>query len=221
MASPSSPSSPSSSIPSLEDLRNLPGRILSSTNNTLKNLRGNIPTASSAVDTEAAQQAGLDAASMTDGLGFAMDSSPVTVVTRKDNQVIIYRTFDEPESSVVSLVKIHYRFTVDWARNNIKKLIIGALAVSVAVIVGTIGVNSIIAYRQKRRRVRVVRAKDASKREVVVVTNVVTLEGSSLALSLDHDGFIVFVGVSNQQKADEVRDWGCSDIHPIIMDDTK
>ncbi|KAF9164944.1 hypothetical protein DFQ26_000826 [Actinomortierella ambigua] len=56
---------------------------------------------------------------------------------------------------------------------------------------------------------------------VVVITSVATLEGVTLALALEQQGFIVFVGVPDRVKADEVNAWGRHDIHPLVLDPSK
>ncbi|KAF8941263.1 hypothetical protein BGZ58_000548 [Dissophora ornata] len=52
-----------------------------------------------------------------------------------------------------------------------------------------------------------------------VVTNVATIEGYTLSLDLHARGFIVFVAVQDQAKADEVHSWGKAHIHPVIVPD--
>ncbi|KAF8929540.1 hypothetical protein EDD21DRAFT_225695 [Dissophora ornata] len=216
-APPSMPpsSSPSStSIPSTEDLRNLASRILASMNECLKNMRENnpaieLPSVSSpsssdaSVVAEAVQNAGASATSMASGSSFAEESSSVNLmIANNENKAI----------------KLHW---FDWAKNNKKTIAIGVLALGVAVIVGTVAVNTVNAYLQKMRRLRVLKAKDGAKREVVVIINVATLEGAALAISLEYEGFIVFVGVPNQVRAEEVKNWGHTDIHAIVIDSNK
>ncbi|KAF9905766.1 hypothetical protein EC991_001304 [Linnemannia zychae] len=248
---PASSSSSSSSIPSVEDMRNLTSRILASTNDALKNLRENIPSielpaslsssssssssssnpstssASVSYGSDAAHEAGLATAAMTDGLGLASDTNPVMIMTASNNQppILVYRSFGRSDrdnsASVTELIKLHYYLTVEWVKENPMSVAMGAVALGAALIVGTMAINTVQAHRQKQRRLRVLRGKDNAKREVVVVTNVSTLEGASLALSLDQEGFIVFVGVPNQESADEVEQWGRSDIRPVIVDAAK
>ena len=248
---PNSQSSSSSSIPSVEDMRNLTSRILASTNDALKNLRENIPaielpaslsssssstsssnsssTSISAVSlgSDAAHEAGMAAAAMTDGLGLTSDTSPVMVMTSSNDQppMLVYRSFGASDrdnsASVTELIKLHYYLSVEWVKENPMQVAIGAVALGAALAVGTMAVNSIQAHRQKQRRLRVLRGKGDAKREVVVVTNVSTLEGASLALSLDQEGFVVFVGVPNQTRVDEVEQWGRADIRPVIVDAAK
>ncbi|KAF9274335.1 hypothetical protein BGZ68_000767 [Mortierella alpina] len=228
------PPPPSSTIPSVEDMRNLSSRILASTGEKLKHLRENIPTielpsslsstsASSAamVGDAAAQEAGVAAAAMTDGLGFATDTSPVMVMTTADSQVLVYRPFDKNKASVADLIRIHYFLTVDWFKDNAKTVVVGAVVLGITAVVGTIAVNTLRAHRQKMRRLRVLKSQEGNKREIVVITNVATLEGSTLALSLEQEGFILFVGVPNQAKVDDITQWGRPDIHPVIVDMTK
>lgn len=231
---PPPPPPPSSTIPSVEDMRNLTSRILASTGEKLKHLRENIPaielpsslsstSASSAamVGDAAAQEAGVAAAAMTDGLGFATDTSPVTVMTTADSQVLVYRPFDKNKASVADLIRIHYFLTVDWFKDNAKTVVVGAVVLGITAVVGTVAVNTLRAHRQKLRRLRVLKSQEGNKREIVVITNVATLEGSTLALSLEQEGFILFVGVPNQAKVDDITQWGRPDIHPVIVDITK
>ncbi|KAF9133083.1 hypothetical protein BGW39_010615 [Mortierella sp. 14UC] len=251
-ASSSSSSSSSSSIPSVEDMRNLTSRILASTNDALKNLRENIPaielpaslsssssssssssnstsTSSAAVSygSDAAHEAGMAAAAMTDGLGLASDTNPVMLMTASKDQppILLYRSFGRSDrdnnASVTELIKLHYYLTVEWVKENPMSVAMGAVALGAALLVGTMAINTVQARRQKQRRLRVLRGKDNAKREVVVVTNVSTLEGASLALSLDQEGFVVFVGVPDQERAYEVEQWNRSDIHPVIVDAAK
>ncbi|KAF9149424.1 hypothetical protein BG015_008785 [Linnemannia schmuckeri] len=245
------PQSSSPSIPSIEDMRNLTSRILASTNDALKNLRENIPaielpaslsssssssssssdssstTSAVSLGSDATHEAGMAAASMTDGLGLASDSNPVMVLTSSNDQpsILVYRSFGNSDrdnsASVTELIKLHYYLSIEWVKENPMQVAMGAVALGAALVVGTMAINSIQAHRQKQRRLRVLRGKGDAKREVVVVTNVSTLEGASLALSLDQEGFVVFVGVSNQARADEVEQWGRTDIRPVIVDATK
>ncbi|KAI8360202.1 hypothetical protein B0O80DRAFT_196872 [Mortierella sp. GBAus27b] len=103
---------------------------------------------------------------------------------------------------------------------SIKSVVVGTLVTGIALIAGTAAFNYISRHRLRQRGHRVIRAKGGSRREVVVITNVETLEGSSLALSLYIDGFIVFVSVPSKHRADEVKEWGCPDIHAVIVDNT-
>ncbi|KAG0258640.1 hypothetical protein BG011_003166 [Mortierella polycephala] len=136
-----------------------------------------------------------------------------------DNQVLVYKPFgSDSETSVNDLIKIHYQLSVDWVKDNAKTVAVGVIALSVAMVVGTVAVNTIRAHRQKMRRLRVLKSREGAKREVVVLTSVATLEGASLALSLNQEGFIVFVGVPSQADAEQ---WGRADIHPAIVDTTK
>ncbi|KAF9946877.1 hypothetical protein BGZ72_011060 [Mortierella alpina] len=228
------PPPPSSSIPSVEDMRNLTSRILASTGEKLKHLRENIPAielpaslssssspSSAAVGDTAAQEAGAAAAAVKEGLGFAADTSPVTVMTTADSQVLVFRPFDKNKTSVADLIKFHYFLTLDWFKDNAKTVAVGAVVLGITAVVGTVAVNSLRAHRQKMRRLRVLKSQEGSKREIVVITNVATLEGSILALSLEQEGFIVFVGVPNQAKVDDITQWGRSDIHPVIVDMAK
>ncbi|KAF9350954.1 hypothetical protein BGX26_010921 [Mortierella sp. AD094] len=228
-------SSRSSSIPSVEDMRNITNRILASTNDALKNIRENIPTIELPVSFSTSttnslspgeiQEAATSAASMTDGLGLATDSGPMVVTTTNNEKMFVFRSSTDngksPNIPVADLIRIHYQLSTDWVKNNTKTTALGILALGVAVVVGTVAINSVKSYRQKQRRLRVLKAKDGTKREVVVITNVATLEGTVLALSLDQEGFVVFVGVPNQLRADEVEQWGRKDIYPIIVDAKK
>ncbi|KAG0291073.1 hypothetical protein BGZ96_005539 [Linnemannia gamsii] len=248
---PTSQSSSSSSIPSVEDMRNLTSRILASTNDALKNLRENIPaielpaslssstssssssnassstTASVSLGSDATHETGMAAAAMTDGPGLVSDTNPVMVMTSSHDQppILVYRSFGNSDrdnsASVTELIKLHYYLSVEWAKENPMQVAMGAAALAAALVVGTMAVNSIQAHRQKQRRLRVLRGKGDAKREVIVVTNVATLEGASLALSLVQEGFVVFVGVPNQAQADEVEQWGQTDIRPVVVDAAK
>ncbi|KAG0053669.1 hypothetical protein BGZ83_000664 [Gryganskiella cystojenkinii] len=246
-----------SSLPSAEDLRNLTSRILASTNDALKNLRENMPSlelpaglssssssssttgsvdatsSATSLGMESAQEAvAVNAANMTDGLGFSTDPTP-SLAVGQDRQITVYRSFADRnttssssssngETSVTDLIKIHYQLSVDWVKNNALTVTLGVVAVGTVLIVGTVAVRSVQAHRQEKRRQRVLRGKDGVvKREVVVITNLGTLEGTVLALSLDEQGFIVFGGVANKTKAAEVDQWGHKDIHPVVVDMTK
>ncbi|KAG0374821.1 hypothetical protein BGX24_009887 [Mortierella sp. AD032] len=243
----SSSSSLSSSIPSVEDMRNLTSRILASTNDALKNLRENIPaielpaslsssssnsstssTSAASYGSDAAHEAGISAGAMTDGLGLTSDTNPVMVMTASHDQppILVYRSFGrssdkDNSASVTELIKFHYYLTVEWVKENPMSAAMGAVALGAALVVGTMAINTVQVHRQKQRRLRVLKGKDNTKREVIVVTNVATLEGASLALSLDQEGFVVFVGVPNQERADEVEQWSRSDIRPVIVDAAK
>ncbi|KAF9093426.1 Protein unc-50 [Mortierella sp. AM989] len=237
-STPPSTSSTASPIPSVEDMRNITSRILASTDDALKIIRENIPTIElptsfsanstpiSSVNLEEVEAAAASAASMTDGLGFATDLGPVVIAAMDDEKVFVFRSFGSngkpsSEVSVADLIKIHYQLSVDWVKGNTKTFTLGILAFGAAVVVGTVAISFIRSYCQNQRRLRVLKAKDGAKREIVVITNVATLEGTVLALSLDQAGFIVFVGVPNQQRADEVVEWGRTDIHPVIVDTKK
>ncbi|KAK3843340.1 MAG: hypothetical protein J3R72DRAFT_116708 [Linnemannia gamsii] len=242
----SSSSSLSSSIPSVEDMRNLTSRILASTNDALKNLRENIPaielpaslssssnsstssTSAASYGSDAAHEAGMAAGAMTDGLGLTSDTNPVMVMTASHDQppILVYRSFGrssdkDNSASVTELIKFHYYLTVEWVKENPMSVAMGAVALGAALVVGTMAINIVQVHRKKQRRLRVLKGKDNTKREVIVVTNVATLEGASLALSLDQEGFVVFVGVPNQERADEVEQWSRSDIRPVIVDAAK
>ncbi|KAF9189762.1 hypothetical protein BGZ51_009304 [Haplosporangium sp. Z 767] len=222
--------SPSSSVPSVEDIRNLPSRILAVANDGLKNLRENIPaglssgsstsTSSTSSGASGAEEANAAAAAVTEGLGFTTDSEPLVVMRTADNQVLVYKPFgNDSETSVTDLIKIHFQLSMDWVKDNAKTVAVGVFALGVAVVVGTVAVNTVRAHRQKMRRLRVLKSREGAKREVVVLTNVATLESAALAMSLDKEGFIVFVGVSSQGEADR---WSRrADIHPVIVDTTK
>lgn len=170
----------------------------------------------------------MAAAAMTDGLGLTSDTTnPVMVMTSSNDHppILVYRSFGASDrdnsASVKELIKLHYDLSVEWVKENPMQVAMGAVALGAALVVGTMAVNGIQAHRQKQRRLRVLRGKGDAKREVVVVTNVSTLEGASLALSLNQEGFVVFVGVPNQTRADEVEQWGEADIRPVIVDAAK
>ncbi|KAF9175604.1 hypothetical protein BGX21_003204 [Mortierella sp. AD011] len=233
MTSPDPPKS--SSIPSVEDMRNITSRILASTNDALKNIRENIstielPSFSTSTTTktpssEEIQEVAASTESATDVLGLATGLGPMVVTTTNNEKMFVFRSSTDngksPKISVADLIKIHYNLSVDWVKNNTKTTALGILALGVAVVMGTVAINSAKSYRQKQRRLRVLKAKDGTKREAVVITNVETLEGAALALSLNQEGFVVFVGVPNQLRADEVEKWGRKDIYPVIVDAEK
>ncbi|KAF9545943.1 hypothetical protein EC957_010328 [Mortierella hygrophila] len=244
---PTPQSSSLSSIPSVEDMRNLTSRILASTNDALKNLRENIPaielpaslssassttssnssSTSASAGSDAAHEAGMAAAAMTDRPGLASGTNPVVVMTSSNDQppILVYRSFGASDrdnsASVKELIQLHYYLSVEWVKENPMQAAMGAVALGAALVAGTMAVNGIQAHRQKRRQLRVLRGKGNAKREVVVVTNVSTLEGASLALSLDQEGFVVFVGVPSQAGLDEVEQWGRADIRPVVVDEAK
>ncbi|KAG0360710.1 hypothetical protein BG005_010070 [Podila minutissima] len=228
---PPPPPSSTSSIPSVDDLRDMTSRILASTNDAVKNLRENIPTielpslfpSSSSTSPSSASSSSIadEGTSSIDNLGGSLTSSPVVVIT-DDHQLLVYGSYaDNSGDSVTDLIRIHYQLSVNWVRKNAVMVAVGVVALGIAVTVGTVAVRASRAHRQKVRKARVLRGKDGAKREVVVVTNVSTLEGVALALSLEQQGFLVFVGVPSQAKADEVEQWRRSDIHPVIVDSDK
>ncbi|KFH64347.1 hypothetical protein MVEG_10172 [Podila verticillata NRRL 6337] len=232
---PPPPPSSTSSIPSVDDLRDMTSRILASTNDAVKNLRENIPalelpslfpSSSSAQSPSSTSTfssiADEGSSGSIDGLsGPLSDSTPVLVVTN-DHQLLVFGSFaGNSGDSVTDLIRIHYQLSVNWVRKNAVMVGLGVVALGVAVTVGTIAVHANRAHRRKVRKARVLRGKDGAKREVVVVTNVSTLEGVALALSLEQQGFIVFVGVPSQAKADEVDQWRRIDIHPVVVDAIK
>ncbi|KAG0314609.1 hypothetical protein BGZ99_007964 [Dissophora globulifera] len=234
-----------SSIPTIEDLHNLTSRILAATNGAIKNLSENIPaielpnilSSSSGSDISAAAASSANAAhevlatasntaaSVRDKLGLSADSSPLKAMVAQDhNQVLVFRPHADKgssSSSITDLIKLHYQLSADWVKDNTTTIALGALALGAAVVVGTVAVNAASAHRHKMRRQRVVKTKNGGKREVVVITNIATLEGAAIALSLDQEGFVVFVGVPNQLRADEVKKWAHIDIHPIVVDCSK
>ncbi|KAF9320463.1 hypothetical protein BG003_006060 [Podila horticola] len=227
---PPPPPSSTSSIPSVDDLRDMTSRILASTNDAVKNLRENIPTielpslfpASSSTSPSSSSSSSMadEGSSSIDNLG-SLTSSPVVVMT-DDHQLLVYSSFaDNSGDSVTDLIRIHYQLSIKWVRKNAVMVAVGVVALGVAMTVGTVAVRASRAHRQRVRKARVLRGKDGAKREVVVVTNVSTLEGVALALSLEQQGFIVFVGVPSQAKADEVEQWQRTDIHPVIVDAAK
>ncbi|KAF9306063.1 hypothetical protein BGZ74_007776 [Mortierella antarctica] len=228
---PPPPPSSTSSIPSVDDLRDMTSRILASTNDAVKNLRENIPTielpslfpSSSSTSPSSASSSSIadEGTSSIDNLGGSLTSSPVVVIT-DDHQLLVYGSYaDNSGDSVTDLIRIHYQLSVNWVRKNAVMVAVGVVALGIAVTVGTVAIRASRAHRQKVRKARVLRGKDGAKREVVVVTNVSTLEGVALALSLEQQGFLVFVGVPSQAKADEVEQWRRSDIHPVIVDSDK
>ncbi|KAG0276829.1 hypothetical protein BGZ95_006980 [Linnemannia exigua] len=191
-------------------------------------------TSAASYDSDAAYEAGMAAGALTDGLGLTSEGlrltsdTPVMVMTATKDQtpILVYRSFGrssdkDNSASVTELIKLHYHLTVEWVKENPMSAAMGAVALGAALVVGTMAINTAHAYRQKQRRLRVLRGKDNAKREVIVVTNVATLEGASLALSLDQEGFVVFVGVPNQERAGEVEQWSRSDIRPVIVDAAK
>ncbi|GJJ77816.1 hypothetical protein EMPS_10175 [Entomortierella parvispora] len=241
-----SSSSSSASLPSVDDMRNLTNRILAATNDALKNLRENMPSLelptvlstssptssdtpfSEGLDTASAAQemTAVNAANMTDGLGFSTDPTPTLVQAGADQPLLVYRSFGDRsqgrEASVTDLIKIHYQLSVDWVKNNAMTVTLAAVGLGTVLIVGTVAVRAVQAHRREKRRLRVLRGQDGRvKREVVVITHLGTLEGASLALSLEYDGFIVFGGVADEAKVAEIEQWGRADIHAVVVDETK
>ncbi|KAF9386818.1 hypothetical protein CPB97_003300 [Podila verticillata] len=201
---PPPPPSSTSSIPSVDDLRDMTSRILASTNDAVKNLRENIPA--------------LELPSLFPSSSSAQSPSSTSTFSS---------IADEGSSGSIDGLggplteSTPMLLSVNWVRKNAVMVGLGVVALGVAVTVGTIAVRANRAHRRKVRKARVLRGKDGAKREVVVVTNVSTLEGVALALSLEQQGFIVFVGVPSQAKADEVDQWRRIDIHPVVVDAIK
>ncbi|KAF9584805.1 hypothetical protein BGW38_005120 [Lunasporangiospora selenospora] len=244
------PSSTTAALPSIEDMRNMTSRILASTSEKLKGLRENMPsvemptgassTSSASTSTledslgnstsglEAGMEASRAARLLQDSLDFAPDNYSPTVASppMPKEQAIVPRSFlsrrgADGETSVTDFVKIHYQLSVDWVKDNGTTVALGAAALGLALVVGTMTVKATQAHLEKQRRLRVLRNTDGTKREVVVITNLATLEGVALALSLEQQGFVVFAGVPSQAKADEVEGWGRPDIRPVIVDTSK
>ncbi|KAI1316388.1 hypothetical protein EDD11_010030 [Mortierella claussenii] len=225
-------------MPSIE----LPSSLSSKTPSPSSSDTASALTGQAAVGVEAAREAGTSVAAMTDGVGLATGSRPaVTVMSSNDSdKVLVYRPLSSPDvaqhhqpshpstmlksisvsepMSTANLIKMYYQLSVDWAKNNPKKAAMGALGLVTAVVIGTVAMNALKAHREQRRRLRVLKGKDGEKREAIVILNVATLEGTALALSLEQEGFVVFVGVPNQVRADEVEHWGRADIRPVVVD---
>ncbi|KAF9428643.1 hypothetical protein BGZ94_001611 [Podila epigama] len=225
-------SSTTSSIPSVEDLRDMTSRILSSTNDAVKSMRENIPalelpsifpSSSSSSDSGSSLPSATDSgvSSTQNKLDHFAESSS-DMVTSGDYPYFVHGSYvDNSDDSVTDLIRIHYHLSANWIRKNAVMISVGVLVAGVAITAGAVAIKASRAHRLQKRRARVLRAKDGAKREVVVLTNVSTLEGVALALSLDQQGFVVFVGVPNQDKAIEVERWRRNDIHPVIVDYSK
>ncbi|KAG0251289.1 hypothetical protein DFQ27_008856 [Actinomortierella ambigua] len=141
-------------------------------------------------------------------------SSSSSGVSNMDNSSNILSKKDQ---SLKEVIKIHYQLSASWIKRNASTIaIVGFVAV-----VGIVALRAARANHQKRRQERVVRGLGGAKREIVVITSVATLEGVTLALALEQQGFIVFVGVPDRVKADEVNAWGRHDIHPLVLDPSK
>ncbi|KAF9360095.1 hypothetical protein BGX26_010532 [Mortierella sp. AD094] len=182
---PSQPSSLPSSMPSLEDIRDVPHRILSTTNKALGDLGGTIVSIAKPVISS---------------LPGRKKTPPVPLLP------------PPPPPSVASQIAL-------WVRANPGKAVLGAVFITAAVIGGSFTYKAGKTHQKQTKKRKIVRGTDGTKRELVVVTNVATTEGAVLALDLDECGFIVFAGVPDQSKADEVLSWGRADIHPVIITD--
>ncbi|KAG0239130.1 hypothetical protein BGW41_007901 [Actinomortierella wolfii] len=128
---------------------------------------------------------------------------------------------NKKEVSIRNAIKVHYRLTARWLRRNASNIAIGVAVVGIVAVAGTMAYRAARAHRQKRRMDRAVRGQGGAKREIVVITSVASLEGVTLALALEQQGFIIFVGVEDHIKADEVNSWGHHDIHPLVLDPSK
>ncbi|KAF9979082.1 hypothetical protein BGZ73_006319 [Actinomortierella ambigua] len=152
---------------------------------------------------------------------FVVESpSPTATTTQPTNNsgtIIRGNSISKKDQSLKEVIKIHYQLSASWIKRNASTVAI----VGVAAIVGIMALRAASARRQKRRLDRVVRGRGGAKREIVVITSVATLEGVTLALALEQKGFIVFVGVEDSEKANEVNSWGRHDIHPLVLDPSK
>ncbi|KAI8605730.1 hypothetical protein EDD21DRAFT_362873 [Dissophora ornata] len=185
--SPSPPSSSSPSMPSLEELRDVPHRILASTNKALADLGGTIVSIAKPV-----------MASIPRRNGNSLPPAPLIP--------------PPPPPSVSSQIVL-------WVRKNPGKIVLGTTLLSFALVAGSVAYRTGKIHRQMKRRLRILHGTNRSRREVIVVTNVATIEGYTLSLDLHARGFIVFVAVQDQAKADEVHSWGKAHIHPVIVPD--
>ncbi|KAG0002807.1 hypothetical protein BGZ80_009941 [Entomortierella chlamydospora] len=182
---PPQPSPSPSPMPSLEDVRDVPYRILSTTNKALGDLGGTIVSIAKPVISS---------------LPGRKKTPPVPLLP------------PPPPPSLASQIAL-------WVRANPGKTVLGSMFISAAVIGGSLSYKAGKMHQKQAKKRKIVRGTDGTKRELVVVTNVATTEGAVLALDLDECGFIVFVGVPDQSKADEVLSWGRTDIHPVIIAD--
>ncbi|KAI7827107.1 hypothetical protein BC939DRAFT_445787 [Gamsiella multidivaricata] len=183
---PSSSSSSSPKMPSLEDLRDIPQRILATTNKALGDIGGTLVSIAKPVVSSLPGRKG--------------SSPPAPLLP------------PPPPPSFSSQALL-------WTRRNAGRIALGTVLLGVAVVVGSMANKARRNYRRQKSKLRVVRAADGSRREIIVVTNVATIEGEALALSLEERGFIVFVGVPNESAAEETHGWGRPDIHPVIVTD--
>ncbi|KAF8984651.1 hypothetical protein BGZ46_007357 [Entomortierella lignicola] len=117
-----------------------------------------------------------------------------------------------PPPSVISRVNL-------WTQKNPGKAVLWAIFISTAIVGGGLTYKTMRSRQKQMKKSKIVRGTDGTKREIVVITNGATFEGAVLALDLEERGFIVFVGVKDQLKADEVLSWGRADIHPVVISD--
>ncbi|KAG0232578.1 hypothetical protein BGW42_008092 [Actinomortierella wolfii] len=189
-------------LPSPEDLRNMTHRILASSGEALRQLRENMPSVETSKVARGEEGGSHSMAPSPDTPASSTSSVPTTV-------------------SIRNAIKVHYRLTARWLRQNASNIAIGVAVVGFVAVAGTMAYRAARAHRQKRRMDRVVRGQGGAKREIVVITSVASLEGVTLALALEQRGFIVFVGVEDHTKAEEVNSWGHHDIHPLVLDPSK
>ncbi|KAF9209196.1 hypothetical protein BGZ49_005818 [Haplosporangium sp. Z 27] len=220
----STEASSSSSIFTVEELRKLANRIMVCSSEKLRDLRESVAgiDASSIPSTnnvktpltpEEVQDAAVaSVASLTDGLGFAADSSP--------NDGTVFRFRGNSPAEIKEMVKVNYELSVDWVKKNPGSAFLALLAFGATVAVGTVAYHALKLFLRYRRQFLVLKGQNNSKREVVVITDVETIEGTAMALTLDKQ-FLVFVGVPNQARADYVQTWGSREIRPVIVDYTK
>ncbi|KAI1317196.1 hypothetical protein EDD11_008888 [Mortierella claussenii] len=114
-----------------------------------------------------------------------------------------------PPPSILSQV-------IHWTRRNPGKAVLGAAILGVTIVGGSLAAR---VHRRQLKKLRIIKGTDNSKREIIVITNVATVEGAALAQDMEMQGFIVFVVVGNQMEADKVLGWGRADIHPVVVSD--
>ncbi|KAF9918317.1 hypothetical protein BX616_009423 [Lobosporangium transversale] len=174
-------------LPSLEDLRNVPLRVLASIGKALGDLGVTIVAYSKPM----------------------IASIPGLKESTRPLPPLPLQPPPPPPSTLSQLLS--------WSRKNPRKTVLAVTLLSAVAVGGSIAYKAGEIYLQQLKRTRVIRGSDGSKREVIVLTNVDTIESIEMALELEARGFIVFVGVPDQAWADKVLSWDRSDIHPIVV----
>ncbi|KAG0323100.1 hypothetical protein BGZ99_002939 [Dissophora globulifera] len=170
-------------MPSLDDLRDVPQRILATTNKALGDIGGTIVSIAKPVMSSLPGRKG----------GPSTPPLPPPPPPPLSTQAVL------------------------WVRRNPGKVVLGSVLVSAALVAGSMAFKAGKARREHERRSRILRGGDGARREVVVVTNVATAEGVAMALDMEERGFIVFVAVPDQAKANEVQNWQREHIFSVIV----